>query len=120
MLTLQILTAIAGLVAMFLKTVWPTFPLDDVQILALFMFLLGLIGVVPQLMFRRGLTGTDGWLRSKAFWLALVGAANIALHAYLPDFPLVAADLAALVFWVLSLNGIVPEVKALRAKFGLK
>lgn len=113
MIPMQIVVAVAAVLGAILRTLVPGFPLTDEQIVMLAVALLGAIGVVVQLRYGlvRGLTGTDGWLRSKAFWLLVAGVANIVLKAYLPTFPLLEADIAAVLFWALAQFGINPEVR---------
>lgn len=114
MIPASIVLAVVAVVGMILRALVPGFPLTDQQIYFIVVTLLGLIGVVVQLRYGllRGLTGTDGWLRSKAFWLLVAGLANIVIKAYVPNFPLTEADVAALIFWVLLQFGIIPEVRA--------
>lgn len=114
MIPLQIVVAIAAVLGAILRALIPGFPLTDEQIVMIAVALLGAIGVIVQLRYGllRGLTGTDGWLRSKAFWLFIAGAANLVLQAYLPNFPLLEADIAALIFWALAEFGVNPEIRA--------
>lgn len=116
MIPAQIVIVIAGLIGAVLRQLFPGFPLSDDQIFMVVVFLLGLVGVVVQARFRHSLTGADGWLHSKALWLAVAAVANIVLHSYLPNFPLLEADIAGLIFFVLAEFGVNPEVRALRSQ----
>ncbi len=116
---LQILTALAAIIGMFLREQVPWFPFTDAQILAAMLFLLGLIGVVPQVWImlkyklKRGLTGTEGWLKSKALWEMVAGIASIILLAYFPNLPITPAMILAFILFALNQAGINPEIKRL-------
>lgn len=107
--TLQFWVLVAGLVAFVAKFFYPAFPFDEQQILAALLFLLGLIGVVPQA--RLKAVGFNDLLHSIAFWTMLVGLAEFVIHYYLPDFPLNQANLLAIVVFVLQQFGINPELR---------
>lgn len=111
---LQFWVLVAGLIAFVAKFFYPDFPLDEQQILAAVLFLLGLIGVTPQarLAMRSSALGLGDLLKSLAFWTMVVGLAEFVIHYYLPDFPLDQANLLAIVIFVLQQFGINPELRA--------
>jgi len=107
--SLQFWTLVAGLVAFVAKFFYPNFPVDETQILAALLFLLGLIGVVPQLR-TRAVTGYN-LLTSKAFWTLVAGLVSFVVHYYFPTFPLDQAVLLSVIFFVLSAFGVNPELR---------
>lgn len=114
MIPATIVVAVCAVLGAILRALVPGFPLTDDQIYLIAVALLGAIGVVVQLRYGliRGLTGLDGLLRNKAFWLLIAGVLNIVIQQFLPNFPLVEADVAALIFYLLAQFGIIPEVRA--------
>lgn len=114
MVPLQIVTVVAGLLVMLAKQFYPGFPFDEAQIASFIVFLLGLFGVVVSFRARGVLdmNGGDVILKSKAFWIMVAALLNFVVHAFLPDFPLLEADLAAVIFWILAAVGINPELRA--------
>src|SRR5512146_3096416 len=112
MVPMQIVVAVAAVIGVILRAFVPGFPLDDAQIVQIAVLLLGLFGVVVQARYGFAATGTDGWLKSKAFWLGVAALINLVLHSYVPEFPLLEADIAALIVWGLSQFGINPEIRA--------
>ena len=107
--TLQFWTLVAGLVAFVARFFYPAFPFDEQQILAALLFVLGLIGIVPQIRMRSAVP--FNLLKSLAFWVLVVGLVEFVVHYYLPDFPLGQANLLALVVFVLNQLGINPELR---------
>jgi hypothetical protein len=107
---LTFVTMLVGLAAFVIKFFYPNFPFDQTQILAAVLFVLGLFGVYPQARARLLLT-VDDLLHSLAFWVLVAGVLNYAVHYYLPNFPVIEADLLAVIVFVLYQFGIVPELR---------
>src|SRR5215212_4993978 len=78
-------TLLAGLLTFITRWYFPTFPFDEVTILAAILFVLGLIGIVPQLRARGALT--VGIVHSLAFWQLVAGFLAFVLHFFAPSFP---------------------------------
>ena len=110
--SLQFWTLVAGVAAFVVRFFYPNFPMDEAQILAAVLFVLGLIGITPQLTARKvlGLTVGD-LLKSKAFWTLVAGLVAFVVHYYAPDFPLDEAAVLALIVFVLNAVGINPELR---------
>jgi len=106
---------VAGLVAFVVKFFVPAFPFDAEQILAMLLFVLGLLGFYPQarLAFTSNMLTVVDLFKSLAFWVMVVGIVEFVVHYYWPDFPLDQANLLALVLFVLYQFGIVPELRGL-------
>jgi len=110
--SLQFWTLIAGLAAFVASFFFPNFPFDEAQILAAVLFVLGLIGVTPQVLGPKAMRVTFGdLLKSKAFWTLIAGVAAFILHYYAPDFPMDQAAILALIVFVLNAVGINPELR---------
>lgn len=107
---LQFWTLAVALVAYVLKYFLPGFPLDEQQILAAVLFVLGLLGIVPQFKVR-GFLGV-GILQSKAFWGLVAGLIGFIVHYYAPDFPYDDAVVLSVIIFVLNAIGINPELRA--------
>jgi len=99
---------IAGLLSFVAKYFSPAFPLDEAQILASMLFLLGLVGVVPA--FQAGVRGV-GLVNSLAFWELVAGLLAFAVHYFAPQFPFEAGSILALITFILGSIGITPELK---------
>lgn len=103
-------TLAAGLLAFVAKWYFPTFPFDEVTILAAILFVLGLINVVPQLRAQRALTAPI--VNSLAFWQLVAGFVVFILHFFAPNFPFDQLAILAFILFVLGFFGIHPELRA--------
>ena len=110
--SLQFWVLLAGLLAFVARFFFPAFPLDEAQILAAALFLLGLLGVTPSVQrafSNRSVTGLD-LFHSKAFWTLLAGLVSFVIHYFAPEFPLDQAALLGIIIFVLGQFGIIPEL----------
>lgn len=110
---LQFLTLVAGFFAYVATFFFPDFPLDEQEILAGVLFLLGLIGIVPTVRAIRnpaiaGYTIKD-LFRSLAFWTLVAGLLGFVIRYYKPDFPYTDAVILSVLIWLLNQFGINPE-----------
>jgi len=103
-------TLIVGVIAFALRWYFPTFPFDEVTILSGVLFLLGLIGVVPQLRARGALTSSI--VNSLAFWQLIAGLAAFVIHFFAPAFPFDQVAILAFIIFVLGWFGVHPELRA--------
>lgn len=103
-------TLLAGLLAFVIKFFVPSFPLDDAQLLALIVSLLGLVNIYPQVRVH-GLTAGD-LLRSKPFWVLVSGLVGFVIRYFMPSFPLDDLTILALIVFVLGLFNVNPELRA--------
>lgn len=101
---------VAGLLAFILRWYFPAFPFDAVTILAAILFVLGLIGVVPQLRAQGALTAPI--VNSLAFWQLVAGLVVFVLHFFAPSFPFDQLAVLAFLLFVLGFFGIHPELRA--------
>ena len=110
---LTLITMLVALVGFVLRFLNPAFPFDNTQILAFVLFVLGLGGIVPTVA-KLGLMATfsDLW-HSLAFWTLVAGVVEYLVHAYIPSFPLDQINVLAVILYVLSDVGIVPQLKML-------
>lgn len=106
-------TLLVGLLAFVLRYYFPAFPLDEVSILALVLFVLGLIGITPTLR-SRGLRAlaTPPVINSLAFWQIVAGFVAFVLHFFAPSFPFGTEAILAVILFVLAAIGIKPELRA--------
>lgn len=111
---LTLITMLVGLVGFVLRFLNPAFPFDNTQILAFVLFVLGLGGIVPTVA-RLGLraTLTDLW-HSLAFWTLVAGVVEYLVHSYIPSFPLDQINVLAVILYVLSEVGIIPQLRRLK------
>jgi hypothetical protein len=112
--SLQFWTLVAGLAAFTTRYYFPAFPLDEAGILALLLFVLGLIGVVPTLRtygFKASLA-TASFYNSLAFWQLVAGLVFFVLRYFAPTLPIDEAIILAVILFVLAALGIVPELRA--------
>jgi hypothetical protein len=112
--SLQFWTLIAGLAAFTARYYFPTFPLDEAGIFAAFLFVLGLIGVVPSVR-ARGFKlsfSTTALYNSLQFWQLVAGLVFFVLHYFAPSLPLDEPIILAVILSVLAALGIVPELRA--------
>lgn len=112
--SLQFWTLVAGVVAFVARYYFPdTFPLDEVSILNIIVFLLGLIGVVLTLRAQgtRALRMT-AFYNSLAFWQLVVGLLAFVLHYFAPELPFTTEQLLAVIVFVLGALGVYPELRA--------
>jgi hypothetical protein len=115
--SLVFITMLVGLVFFVLKFFLPTFPLDQTQILALVLFLMGLFGIVPEARVRTamGVTAWDSFkalISSMSFWTLVAGVLAFALHYYAPTFPISESAILAMIVYILGFFQINPELKA--------
>ena len=106
-------TLIVGLIAFVVKFYQPEFPLSEVNILALVLFVLGLIGVTPT--FRAaGLRGAfaGGIANVLAFWQLVAGFVIFVITYFAPTFPFTTETLLGVILFVLAFFGIKPELRA--------
>ena len=106
-------TLVVGLLAFVLRWFFPAFPLDEVSILALVLFALGLIGITPTLRARgvRALA-TPLIINSLAFWQLVAGLLAFILHFLAPSFPFGTEIILGAILFVLGYIGITPELRA--------
>lgn len=107
--SLSFWTLVAALLGFVLRFVFPTFPLEAADILALFLFLLGLIGVVPQYRAVHSLTGSI--VNSLAFWQLVAGLFLFVVRFFAPEFPFDQAIVVSVIVFVLSYFNINPELR---------
>lgn len=113
--SLQFVSLVVSLIFFAIKYFNPAFPLTYDQLLGYALFLLGLVGIVPQVWTgarRAALAAAGGVWMSLSFWTAVSGVISIALLYYFPTFPLDQAALLGLIVFILARFGIVPEVRA--------
>ncbi len=103
-------TLLAGLAAFILRWYFPTFPLDQVAILALILFILGLVGIIPQLRIQGALTGNI--VNSLAFWQLVAGFVVFVFHFFAPTFPFDQAVILTFLLFILGFFGVYPELRA--------
>lgn len=108
--SLTFYTLLVGLAAFVLRFYFPTFPLDEVTILAVVLFVLGLIGIVPTLRARGALTVDI--VNSLAFWQLVAGFLFFVLHFFAPTLPIDQGALLGLILFVLGFFNVTPELRA--------
>lgn len=111
--SLNFWTLAVGLIAFVIRFYQPGFPLSEVNILALVLFALGLIGVVPAFRvkgFRAAMAG--GIAASLAFWQLVAGFVIFVITYFAPSFPFTTETLLGVILFVLSFFGIKPELQA--------
>ena len=103
-------TLFVGVVAFIIRWYFPTFPLDNAQILSLVLFLLGLIGIFPTLRARgfRALV-TPPILNSLAFIELLAGLVAFIFNTVAPDAPISRDLVLGVLLSLLALIQIYPE-----------
>lgn len=106
-------TLLVGVLAFALRWYFPAFPLDEASILALVLFLLGLIGITPTLR-ARGLRAlvAPPIVNSLAFWQLVAGFLAFVVHFFAPDFPFSTETILAVILYILAVVGINPELRA--------
>lgn len=107
--SLQFWTLLAGLLAFVARYYFPAFPFDEVSILSAVLFILGLIGVVPQLRMRGALNGDI--VHSLAFWQLVAGIVAFVFHFFAPAFPFDQVTILAGIVFILGLFGVTPELR---------
>lgn len=90
----------------------PAFPIDEANLLAAILFVLSLVGIVPQLNRKYGATFGD-LLASMPFWMLVASLVSFGIHFYFPTFPLDQAILLAVIVFVLNQFGINPTLARL-------
>jgi uncharacterized membrane protein YqjE len=106
-------TLLVGLIAFVVRFYQPEFPLSEVNILALVLFALGLIGVVPSFKahgFQRAFA--TGIVNVLAFWQLIAGFVIFVITYFAPTFPFTTETLLGVILFVLSFFGIKPELRA--------
>jgi hypothetical protein len=113
---LQFVTLIAGFLAYVATFFYPEFPLDEEQILAAVLFLLGLIGIYPTVRAIRNPLVDDYTLvdlfKSLAFWTLVAGLLGFIIRYYKPDFPYADAVILSVIVFLLNQVGIKPEARS--------
>ena len=111
---LQFWTLIAGLAAFTARNYFPEFPLDEAGVLAVLLFVLGLVGVTPQIRSRglRVSLATTAIYNSLPFWQLAGGLVYFVLTYFAPDLPLDEPTLLAVILFILAALGVVPELRA--------
>jgi len=107
--SLQFWTLLVGIVAFVLRYYLPAFPLSEEAILSLVLFVLGLIGVVPQF---RAKAAIPGIFNSLAFWQLVAGFVSFIITFFAPSFPFGFEAILALFLFVLGFFGVYPELRA--------
>lgn len=114
--SLNFWTLLVGVV-MFVMTFYvPNFPLSQQNVLALVLFVLGLIGVFPTFMalgFRGALAG--GIVNVLAFWQLVAGFVWFVISYFAPAFPFTVETILGVILFILQIFQIKPELLA-RAK----
>lgn len=105
---LQFWVLLVGLASYVAKFFYPEFPLDETQILAGVLFLLGTIGVFPQV---RAALPAGSILNSLAFWTLVAGIAGFVIRYFQPEFPYSNAVILTVIVFVLSQFDINPQVQ---------
>lgn len=105
-------TLLAGLAAFVARFYYPQFPFSEANILALVLFALGLIGVVPTLQ-AHGLRGAlaGGIVNVLAFWQLVAGLLIFVITYFAPTFPFSTETVLGVILFVLSFFGIRPELR---------
>lgn len=106
---LQFWVLVVGLVAYVARYFFPEFPLDEQQILAGVLALLGAIGITPQV---RGAVPADSILKSLSFWTLVAGLIGFVARFYAPEFPYTDAVILSIIVFLLREVGINPELRA--------
>lgn len=106
-------TLLVGVIAFVTRWYFPTFPLDEITILSLVLFFLGLIGITPTLRAygARALTSPPV-INSLAFWQLVAGLVSFVIHFFAPDFPVGVEVILGVILFVLGYVGITPELRA--------
>lgn len=102
-------TLLVGLLMFVITFFAPTFPLSAANVLALVLFVLGLIGVTPQLQAKAMPTDI---LHSLAFWQLVAGFVVFVITYFAPTFPFGNDVVLGVFLFVLSFFGIKPELRA--------
>lgn len=111
--SLKFWTLLVGLIAFAINFYQPGFPLSKANILALVLFALGLIGVVPAFGvkgFRAALAG--GIVSVLAFWQLVAGFVIFVITYFAPAFPFTTETLLGVILFVLSFFQIKPDLQA--------
>jgi hypothetical protein len=108
--SLKFWTLVAGLLAFVAKFFFPTFPLDEQDILGLVIILLGLIDIVPSVRARGALSASI--VNSLAFWQLVAGLAYFVVKFFAPNLPVDESVLLGLILFILGYFGIHPELRA--------
>lgn len=106
-------TLLVGVVMFAVTYYVPTFPLNSQNVLALVLFVLGLIGVVPTFRIkgvRAALAG--GVVNVLAFWQLIAGFVWFCITFFAPTFPLTTDMILGAILFILSYFNIKPELRA--------
>lgn len=104
---------VVGLVSFVISYYFPNFPLGSDYLLPLFLFVLGLFGIVPtvaQLGMRGALAG--GIVNVLAFWQLVAGFIWFVIAYYAPTFPFSTETILGVILFVLQWFQIKPELQA--------
>lgn len=102
---LQFWTLLVGVIGYAVRFFYPDFPLDNEQILAGVLLLLGLIGVVPTVRAIRAKVYGATWkdlLTSLPFLSLVSGLIGFVVRYYQPDFPFSDAVIFSVVAWFVA------------------
>jgi hypothetical protein len=111
--SLMFWTLLVGLIAFVVKFYQPEFPLSEANILALVLFGLGLVGVIPTFRaygFRSAFA--TGIVNVLAFWQLVAGFVIFVITYFAPTFPFTTETILGVILFVLSFFGIMPELRA--------
>lgn len=110
-------TLLSGLAAFGATFYLPTFPLSEVNILSLVLFVLGLIKIVPAVR-AQGIRGAlaSGIANSLAFWQLLAGLVSFVISYYAPNFPFSYETILGVILFVLASLDIKPELLSIFRK----
>ena len=87
--------------------------MNEVEILALVLFVLGLIGVVPSFRLKGFRAAVDGGIVNVlAFWQLVAGLVVFVITYFAPTFPFTTETLLGVIVFVLSYFSITPELRA--------
>lgn len=110
--SLKFLEAVAFALAGFISIVAPDHAVSAAAILALFVAILKLLGVTPELRLAVALSGEiPPIFHVRAFWEAVAFVIASILLAFRPDLPITAGAILALFLAILSLAGIQTEFR---------
>lgn len=109
-------TLAVGLVLFVVTFYAPTFPLSAENVLGLVLFVLGLVGVYPQIvkgaapMVHKQSAGDI--VHSLAFWQLVAGFVVFVITYFAPTFPFGNDVVLGVILFVLSFFGVQPELRA--------
>lgn len=107
--SLMFWTLLVGLLMFVITFYAKNFPLSAENVLALVLFVLGLIGVVPQ---ARAKALPGDIVHSLAFWQLVAGFVAFVITYFAPTFPFGQDVILGVIVFVLSFFGVKPELRA--------